>query len=143
MNAMQIDLRTDPRASALWYRLSPWVDAMAELLEDDIPPLISTRYAALLYSMHPVQSMCSIDNQTAKIQKAVAKKRALAQSIKHDGYRHDTSEITVRRHEEPDWLEFIDGTHRACCLLVLGEPVIAEIAETIPRFDPLEVYPLK
>lgn len=136
-----IDLRTDSRAAELWRRTSPRVEAMAELLEDEVPNLPDTQYAALWRHQMQGSRNCKGCNDRW-IERVTARKLALARSIRDDGFREGTGPSILVRDRDGR-LEFLDGTHRACCLLVLGERVTAQLQEPLPTFDPLERYPMR
>ena len=113
---------------------------MAELLEDVVPSPLETKYAA----MWKHQMLGGEDRKGCNerwIERITTEKIRLARSIRNDGFLAAEPPILVR--DADGRLEFLDGTHRACCLLVLGEPVIAELWEPLPTFDPLVRYPKK
>jgi hypothetical protein len=114
---------------------------MAELMEDSPPALLATKYAAILRYYDPPSDMSRQAQSDLAHEQSVAKKLALACSIRDDGFDEKLGTIVVKSTEGR--LVFVDGTHRACCLLVLGRPVIAELQEPLPTFEPLERYPLR
>jgi len=129
-----IDMRTDGRLTEWWRRRSPLVEAMAELLDRDHPPLLATKCARLIKYNGPRRKVAQIQQQVSDCLK-------LAESIRDDGFDFEFPIVLSRCSDGA--LSVRDGAHRACILLVLGEQVLGELPPELPRFDPLQRFPLR
>ncbi len=118
--AHTVSLRTDPRAYAMWDNNRRLVAIMAELCDPDMPPPMETLFVRDKRSRVP---------QTPEVvlEKRVEEKITLVNSIIEHGLDPmDCIHVRTRLlPNDQEVFEFVDGTHRACILLALGQPIPA------------------
>lgn len=141
-----VDLRTDPRAWALWDRWRELVVVMAELCGPDVPAPLETLLVRLGQSRNSGRPdtywECEVD-----------KWRVLIRSLTERGLnpKQPICVYICVQADETEVFKFIKGTHRACILLALGRavPAVCEGRIAVDRElavlteeHPLSKYPL-